>query len=62
MTEEKEFKNYKEQQNYYKELYKNRGKYLFAQNAPATLFADNRMGTIKPQKGKTYIKDNKVGV
>lgn len=54
--EEKEFKSYKEQQNYYKEKYKNRGQYLFAQPLPAKIYNGDRTGTVKPQKGKTYKK------
>lgn len=52
-----EFKTYKEKQNYYREKYKNRGKVFFAQdNTTAQLFSDDKVGTIKKKKGRTYIK------
>lgn len=61
MLEVPEFKNYKQKQKWYKEVYKNRGKIFFAQPQAATLFADGKSGSIKPQKGKTYKKDKGIG-
>lgn len=54
-----EFKNFKEKQNYYKNLYKNRGSIFFAQPQPAKVY-DKEVGkyiSVKRIKGRTYIKD-----
>lgn len=54
-----EFKNFKEKQNYYKNLYKNRGSIFFAQHQPAKVY-DKEVGkyiSVKRIKGRTYIKD-----
>ena len=54
-----EFKNFKEKQNYYKNLYKNRGNIFFAQPQPAKVY-DKEVGKyipVKRIKGRTYIKD-----
>ena len=54
-----EFKNFKEKQNYYKNLYKNRGNIFFAQPQPAKVY-DKEVGkyiSVKRIKGRTYIKN-----
>lgn len=54
-----EFKNFKEKQNYYKNLYKNRGNIFFAQPQPAKVY-DKEVGKyiyVKRIKGRTYVKD-----
>lgn len=54
-----EFKNFKEKQNYYKNLYKNRGSIFFAQLQSAKVY-DKEVGkyiSVKRIKGRTYIKN-----
>ena len=54
-----EFKNFKEKQNYYKNLYKNRGSIFFAQPQSAKVY-DKEVGkyiSVKRIRGRTYIKD-----
>lgn len=54
-----EFKNFKEKQNYYKNLYKNRGSIFFSQLQPAKVY-DKELGryiSVKRIKGRTYIKN-----
>lgn len=54
-----EFKNYKEKQNYYKELYKNRGKIFFAQRPGGYAFdkVTGKRILVRSKKGRTYVKD-----
>lgn len=54
-----EFKNFKEKQNYYKNLYKNRGSIFFSQPQSAKVY-DKEVGkyiSVKRIKGRTYVKD-----
>ena len=44
-----EFKNFKEKQNYYKNLYKNRGSIFFAQPQPAKVY-DKEVGKYNEKK------------
>ena len=55
MTEET-FNTYKEKQKYYANKYKNRGKIFFSQDFNAQIFSDEKVGTLKKKKGRTYKK------
>lgn len=57
IEEEPKFENYKQKQRYYDEKYKNRGNIFFSQQGKGQLFAEGKVGTIKPVKGRTYRKE-----
>ena len=61
MTEETEFKNYKEKQRYYDEKFKNRGEYLCKQPLGSVKFENGKF--VRKFKGTTLykVKDYKKG-